>query len=303
MTSGSVASSAGFRISRQAFRHSYSTASSNPSWMNGSGNDLTPASLGVSSGFKQNYEYAMAAALGLEAQGTANYNYLVNGTVLPFGQPVSRDFVNQEGEMYVQDTWKVTRNLTVTAGVRLSLEPPVYEINGQQASTNIPLASWLGERANFADQGLSQQNAGLVDFIPASQGTADVSVPQELGAALWASRIRRKADSGISKWLFGGPGKTSIRAGAGMYYDLIGQPLAQTFSASTPGLSQSFSNPPNVLTSAQVPRFTTFFTVPSAIVPPPPAGRTAADLSYGPAPRAPSRSPTASTRSWPRPTP
>ena len=29
----------------------------------------------VSSGFKQNYEYAMAAALGLEAQGNADYNY------------------------------------------------------------------------------------------------------------------------------------------------------------------------------------------------------------------------------------
>ena len=57
-----------------------------------------------------------------------------------------------------------------------------------------------------------------------------------------------------------------------MYYDLIGQPLAQTFSNTTPGLSQSFSNPANVLTSAQLPRYTTFFTVPSQIVPPAPAG-------------------------------
>jgi hypothetical protein len=72
--------------------------------------------------------------------------------------------------------------------------------------------------------------------------------------------------------LFGGPGETSIRAGVGMYYDLLGQPLAQTFSNTTPGLSQSFTNPANVLTSSQVPRYTSFFTVPAAIVPPPPQG-------------------------------
>ncbi len=251
--------------------NSFSSASSNPSWLTGSGNDLLPASLGVSSGFAQNYEYAMAAALGLEAQGNADYNYKVNGTVLGFGQPAVRDFINRETEGYIQDTWKVTRNLTVTAGIRLGLEPPVHEANGQQASTNIPLASWLGSRAAYANLGQSQQNAGLIDFLPLSEGTAMYPFHKN-----WAPRLgiaySPKAESGISKWLFGGPGKTSIRAGAGMYYDLVGQPLAQAFSSTTPGLSQSFSNPANVLNSAQVPRFTTFFAVPSVLVPPPPPG-------------------------------
>jgi hypothetical protein len=250
--------------------NSFSNASSNPSWIDGSGNDLLNG-LTVSSSFKQNYEYAMAAVLGLEAQGTADYNYLVNGTVLPFGAPALRDFVNRETEMYAQDTWKVTRNLTVTAGVRLGLEPPVHEINGQQASTNVPLASWLGERAAFAAQGLSQQNAGLIDFIPLNQGTQMYPFHKNLAPRMGLA-YSPTADSGIAKKLFGGPGKTSIRAGAGMYYDLIGQPLAQTFSSSTPGLSQSFSNPANILTSAQLPRFTQFFAVPSQIVPAAPPG-------------------------------
>ena len=99
----------------------------------------------------------------------------------------------------------------------------------------------------------------------------------------WAPRMgiaySPRATSGISKLLFGGPGKTSIRAGAGMYYDLIGQPLAQTFSTTTPGLSQSFSNPANILSSAQVPRYTTFYAVPSAIVPAAAGGRIAIGLS------------------------
>jgi Carboxypeptidase regulatory-like domain len=265
----------------QSYSNSYSSASSNPSWLNGSGNDLqTALATPVSSGFQQNYEYAMAAVLGLESQGNADYNYLVNGKLLPVGAPVSRDFVNHEGEMYGQDTWKVTRNFTVTAGLRLQLEPPVYEANGQQASTNIPLGAWLGSRANYAEQGLSQQNAGLIDFLPLSQGTSMYPFHKD-----WAPRLglaySPQAESGISKFLFGGPGKTSIRAGAGMYYDLVGQPLAQAFASSTPGLSQSFSNPANLLNSSQVPRYTSFYTVPSAIVPAAPAGGLPLVYPYG----------------------
>jgi hypothetical protein len=264
----------------QSFANSYSSSSSNPSWLTGSGGDLLQASLGVSSSFKQNYEYAMADVLGLQAQGNADYNYLVNGTILPGGAPVSRNFANRETEMYIQDTWKVTRQFTITAGVRLGLEPPVHEVNGQQASTNVPLAAWLGSRANYAEQGLSQQEAGLIDFVPLSQGSEMYPFHKN-----WAPRLglaySPKADSGISKWLFGGPGKTSIRAGAGMYYDLIGQPLAQTFSSTTPGLSQSFSNPANLLNSAQVPRYTTFYTVPTALVPPPPPGGLPLVYPYG----------------------
>jgi hypothetical protein len=264
----------------QSYSNSYSSASSNPSWINGSGNDLIDDGVAPSSGFKQNYEYAMAAVLGLEAQGTAKYNYLVNGNLLATGAPVSRNFANDETEMYIQDTWKVTRQFTVTAGIRLGLEPPVHEVNGQQASTNIPLASWLGARENFALQGQSQQQAGLIDFIPLSQGTEMYPFHKN-----WAPRLglaySPKGDSGISRWLFGGAGKTSIRAGAGMYYDLIGQPLAQTFSSTTPGLSQSFSNPANLLTSAQLPRFTSFYSVPSQLVPPAPVGGLPLVYPYG----------------------
>ena len=252
-----------------SFSNSYSDASSNPSWLVGSGQSLEPP--GTSSGFAQDAEYAMADVLGLETQGVAKYNYKVDGTLLNPGLPVTRDFINHEGDLYFQDTWKATRNFTVTAGMRFSLQPPVYEANGQQASTNIPLAAWLGARANFADLGLSQQNAGLVDFIPAADGA-----PMYPFHKNWEPRLglaySPSGDSGISKFLFGGPGKTSIRAGAGMYYDTVGQPLAQAFAATTPGLSQSFENPANTTTVAAAPRFTTFYAVPSAVVPPPGPG-------------------------------
>ena len=254
-----------------SYSHSFSSATSNPSWLKGSGADLSPASLGLSKGDTQSFQYAMGALLGLEVQGNANYNYLVDGTLITPGLPVTRDFVNHEGEMYLQDTWKVTRNFTVTGGLRLSLAPPVYEANGQQASTNLPLADWLSKRAILADQGLSQAGAGLVTFVPVDQGR-----PMYPYHKNWAPRLGLAyspgGDSGLSKFLFGGPGKTSIRAGAGMYYDVIGQPLAQLFNSTAFGLASSLTSPPNILTTAQVPRYTTFFTVPSAIVPAAPKG-------------------------------
>ena len=253
------------------YSHSYSFASSNPSWLQGSGADLSPITGGLASGDTQSFQYAMGAVLGLEVQGNANYNYLTNGSLLPVGAPVTRDFVNHEGELFVQDTWKATRQLTITGGLRVSLAPPVYEANGQQVSTNIPLGAWNSQREILAQQGLSQTGAGLIDFIPVSQGRPmypnHTNVAPRLGIA-YAPR----AESGIAKLLFGGAGKTSIRAGAGMYYDEIGQPLAQTFNATAFGLSSSLTSPPNILSTAAAPRFTDFFTVPAAIVPPPGPG-------------------------------
>jgi len=261
-------------ISNQSlsYSNSFSSASSNPSWLNGSGNDLT-GTLSIASGDLNSYEYAMGALLGLEAQGTAHYNYLVNGTVIPPGAPVGRNFVNHEGEMYAQDTWKATRNLTITAGLRLSLEPPVYEANGQQASTNIPLFQWLADRANLANEGQSQAGAPLIQFIPYNGPGGRPLYPYHKNfAPRLGIAYSPRAEGGLSKFLFGGPGKSSIRTGAGIYYDLIGQPLAQSFNSTQFGLSSSLSNPANILNSAQVPRYTSFYGVPSVLVPPAPPG-------------------------------
>jgi carboxypeptidase family protein len=252
--------------------NSYSSSSSNPSWLTGSGADLI-GNLAVSNGDLQSVQYAMGALLGIQAQGTGRFNYLVDGTVITPGSPVRRNFVNHEGELYAQDTWKATRNLTITYGLRLSLEPSIYEANGQQASTNIPIADFLAQRVHLADQGLSQNGVTPITFISANGSGGRSIYPFHTN---WAPRVgiaySPKADSGLSKFFFGGPGKTSIRAGFGLYYDIIGQPLAQTFSSSQFGLSSNISNPPNTLSLAAAPRYTTFFTVPGQIVPAAPKG-------------------------------
>jgi hypothetical protein len=253
------------------YSHSYSNGLTNASTLNGSGNDITPSTLGIVSGDTTSYQYAVTALLGLVTQVTGNYNYLVDGTALPIGAPVTRNFANTEGELYAQDSWKVKRNLTFSLGIRYGLMPPVHEVNGQQISTDIPIGAWFDRRGTLGDQGLSSQGAGAITYVLGSQGRPLYPYHKN-----WQPRASLayspNASSGIGKFLLGGAGKTSIRAGFGSYYDEIGQPLAASINASAFGLSSSLSNPANVLDSTQVPRFTGFNNLPTSILPPAPKG-------------------------------
>jgi len=253
---------AGRLISNQStdYAKAFSSATTNASVIKGSGNDLVPASIGLSKGDTTSYEYAMAAVLGIVTSATANYNNTTSGTIIPAGAPVQRNFVSREAELYAQDSWRIKSNFTLTLGLRLSIMPPVHEANGQQLSSNIPIGQWMDNRGALAEQGLSDQGAGFLSYAPNGRPY----YPQHNN---WQPRLgiaySPRGSGGLSRFLFG-EGKTSIRAGAGMYYDLIGQPLAGFIASNSYGLSTSLATPPNVYTSSQLPRYAGFNQIPSA---------------------------------------
>jgi hypothetical protein len=251
------------------FANSFSSASTNSSWLQGTGSDLTPTSLGLASSFITSYRDAAMALLGIVSQVNARYNFKVDGTVLASGAPVVRKYANEEYEFYVQDSYKLKRNLTITLGVRVGVMPAVYEANGQQISPNIPFDTWLNTRGQLASQGLSQTGAGVISFL----ANARPLYPNHINTApRIAIAYSPNGQSGLSKFLFGGPGKSSIRVGAGMFYDLIGQPLAQTYDASAFGLQTTLTNSSGIQTSRTAPRFTSFFTIPQSLARPAPPG-------------------------------
>jgi hypothetical protein len=257
------------RNNSQNYGKSYSVGSTNSSWLQGTGGDLAPAAINLASSFTTSYRDAAMALLGIVSQVNANYNYLVDGTLLPLGAPVQRSYANEEYEFYVQDAYKLKRNLTITLGVRVGVMPAVYEANGQQISPNIPFDTWLNTRGQLASQGLSQTGAGVITFL----ANARPLYPNHINTAPRISMAYSPhAQSGLSKFFFGGEGKSSIRAGAGMYYDLIGQPLAQTYDGSAFGLQTTLTNSSGVLTSLTAPRFTSFFSLPTQLYPPAPKG-------------------------------
>ncbi len=256
-----------------SYSHSYSWATTNSSGISGSGADITPASLNISKGDTTSYQYTMAALLGIISQTTGNYNYLVDGTVLPVGAPVKRNWASHEGELYAQDSWKLKSNFTVTYGLRLSIMPPVHEANGQQVSTDIPIGTWFNQRGALMNKGLPTSSMPAITYVLANSAQGRPLYPQHNPLApRLAFAYSPNGDSGLARFLFGGPGKTSIRAGAGMYYDEIGVPLAASFDSTAFGLATTLQNPLNVLDSTQLPRFTTFFSVPTQLIAPAPKG-------------------------------
>ncbi len=271
-----------FQNDRANYANSFFSSTINSSWMTGSGAVLSApwadAALGtnrINAGSRTSFNDAAAAILGLVTQVTSRYNYTPNadGSVnaqAP-GTPVLRNFKGEEYEMYISDTWKATRNLTITAGLRYMMWPAIYEKNGVQTSTNIRLSEWFETRIANAGNGL----AGGTNLPPISYQLANKGGrPLYDNLNNWSPRLAMAyapdAKSGLSKFLFGGPGKSVVRAGFGIYYDVLGSSLVREFDASALGLSTSLNNSSGRETVAGAPRYTGIFAYPAQLVSPPP---------------------------------
>ncbi len=247
--------------------NSFSQLYSNSSWLSGTGGVYLVADAASSTPYRRQFNNL----LGVMSQATRRANYDLSGNVLPEGALIPRKFAEEEYEMYVQDTWKVTRAFTVTAGLRLSLLPPVYEQSGYQTSANIRLGDWFNARGGLAEQGKSQVGAGQISYDLASKTGRGLYDYFKNWQPRLAMAYSPQGNSGLSKFLFGGPGKTSIRAGFGLYYDILGQSLIRSVDATALGFSTSITNPATAspITS---PRFGGFFNVPLSALPNAPKG-------------------------------
>lgn len=254
------------------FVRSFHTGITNSSWLSGTARTFTAP--GLAAADRTAFADTMVALLGIVSEVDANYNYLTDGTVLPVGAPIRRNYRNEEYEFHIQDSWHATRRLTFTYGLRWSLMPPIYEADGQQVSTNIPLGDWFNTRGSLADQGLSQEGAGRIAFIRRDDPNGRPIYPfhKKNFAPRFAVAYAPSSTSGWQKRLFGETGKTSIRAGWGMFYDIIGQPLARTFDLSGFGLATTLVNPSSQLNASTAPRFTGLYNIPAALIRPAPKG-------------------------------
>jgi hypothetical protein len=257
------------RNRRVAYGNSFHAASTNSSWLVNSGAELNAPLTDIRSTAVNAYRDAAMAVLGVVSQGTAAYNYNKDGSPLPAGAGVQRQFNAEEYEFYAQDTWKVKRSVTLTYGLRWSLMPPIYEANGIQTISRQPLSDWYADRVGAADMGAPQSIVKPVEYILKEQpGGRDLYPYHKKNfAPRLAIAWSPQGDSGLSRFLFGGPGRTSIRAGWGMYYDVMGSGLITNYDASALGLATSLSNPSATLTLANAPRYQGLNNIPASVLP------------------------------------
>jgi hypothetical protein len=220
----------------------------------------------VDPNFANSYDFPLQALLGMVTEVDARYNFNRDGSALPEGAPLVRNFAINGYELYAQDTWKIKPTLTVTLGVRWNFFTPPWETNKLQVQPTINLDDWFQNRAKEGLNGVASFNDPAVAFDwsgPANGKpgyyTADKKDFGPRIAIAWAPRPA----SGIFHDIFG-EGKTAIRAGFGIVYDRFGQGIADDFSSSGSfGLSTSLSNPAGFESPYNAPRLTDLHTIPT----------------------------------------
>jgi len=231
--------------------NSYNNASSNPYWLGGQPPDPS-ALLGddpVDGGFENSYVIAYANLVGDVPSVTDQYNYLLSnsgsGTLLSDGAPITRHFSANEYEYYLQDAWKPRPNLTITFGIRHTLLQTPWETSGQEVTPTVSTDAWYKEREAAAQAGQVYEPA--LTFAPAGNfynkpgfwPMSKDNIAPRLAIA-WAPTSR-----------------TTVRAGAGLYYDHFGEATVNLFDQSGSfGLSGAVTNPAATFNSESSPRFT-----------------------------------------------
>jgi hypothetical protein len=137
--------------------------------------------------------------------------------------------------LFAQDSWRATSNLVFNYGLRWEASMPWYDTQNK-IETIIP-----------GKQSVKFPGAPLGYVI-----AGDPGVPRTLAPTRWHNFSPRlglsyspSSSSGILGKLFGGPGKTSIRVGAGMYYTSV-EDLSQFLEVGDPpyGLYYGSASPP-----------------------------------------------------------
>lgn len=275
------------RNPRYSNANSFHEGNLNPSWVNGTGRRYMPGGAtctapactavpAVASSFASGYGDPWLTLLGVISQPTANYNYDRSGNPLPVGEPVRRKYAADEYEFYLQDSWRVRPNLTLTGGVRYSLYSPPWEVNGLQVAPTVSLGEWFDlRRANM--------EAGVPDnVLPPLQLDLAGPANNRKGFYEWdknnfgprvAVAWTPGARGGFLGWLTGRE-QMVIRGGYSMLYDRIGFALATIFDQNSSfGMSTrlpaTFGSSDETVPGA---RFVNLSTLPATLPAPPPGG-------------------------------
>ena len=173
-------------------------------------------------------------------------NYLL-GLTDQYGQGSAQSELVRSKSLYLfaQDSWKIKSNLTLNYGLRWELNTPLADA-GQKVQTFHPgqvstiYPCQLSPLSGLYNPGVNDcNNTGVVPTGLVVPG--DAGVPKGLTNTYYKSFAPRiglawspNSRDGFLGKLFGGPGRTSIRSGFGIFYNPVEQLVLEQFSAEPP---------------------------------------------------------------------
>ncbi len=285
---------------RVNFGNSYDFLITNPSFYQSAGDSVSGAfqqylddnalpgneNVGQSLNSIAEVQNAATAIIGRFSEYTANFTFGKDGGLLNQGAPTVRNFATQAFDEYAQDAWKIRPNLTLTMGLRYSLERPVYETQGFEVLPGLldssggcqasSLTDYFNQRLAAAKQG----NNYSAPICTSRSGPANGGKPmynwdknnfQPRVSLAWSPNY----SGGLLRSIFGGPGKSVIRGGFALTNDYYGQALAVDFDLNnTLGFTSNYTTPANtydIFAGQLAPEFTDFaqgaHTLPNVVVP------------------------------------
>jgi hypothetical protein len=245
------------RIPKERFQSSFLSATVNPSWVAGIGRRYMPGSAAcpsplcselpaVATGGQAGYADAWLNILGVLTQSTQRANYDRDGNPQPVGSPVAREIASDEYEFYVQDSWQVRPNLTITGGVRYSLYSPPYETGGLQVAPTVSMGGWFDERVANMQAGIPSNASPIVQFDlagPKNNRPGFYAWDKNNFAPRLAVAWTPTAEDGFLRALTG-DGLMTVRGGYSKVFDRVGLGLASNFDEGFAfGMSTTISSP------------------------------------------------------------
>jgi hypothetical protein len=247
--------------SRISFANAFDNAITNPSFYLGAGDHISNAfqayldanglpgdeSAGQSLNSIAEVQNSGAAIIGRFSEYTADFTFGKDGSLLAAGVPTNRDFATQAYEGYVQDAWRIRPHLTLTLGLRYSLERPVYETQGFEVQPTVPLGTYFKDRLAAAAQGNNFVDPIVINRSgPVNGGKPmynwDKNNFQPRIAVAWSPNY----SSGFLHGIFGDAGKSVLRGGFAITNDYYGQALAVDWDLNnTLGFTSNYTTPAN----------------------------------------------------------
>lgn len=234
---------------RVSFQNAFDFAETNPSFYLGAGDHISndfqsyldanglpgDENAGQSLNSISEIQNAGAAIIGRFSEYIADFTFNKDGSLLNAGAPTVRNFATQAYEEYIQDSWKIRPHLTLTLGLRYSLEKPVYETQGFEVQPTVPLGTYFKDRIAASAQGNN-----FIDPIVINR-----SGPVNGGKPMYNWDKNNFQPRIALAWSPDG-GKSVLRGGFAITNDYYGQALAVDWDLNnTLGFTSNFTTPAN----------------------------------------------------------